>query len=1250
MSSEHKERMAEAIRLAEESRGGNLLSLGSKYFPGMAGNGKVKVCPGCGEKDKFSVFRTKAGHWTWGCFKPSCKLSMDNIKAEKHGDAIGMIQHMEGCTRDEAIDKYLAIAGIPNPRNDLPPKDERKKQSPTKKTAKPETSESQPTPDERAAQEISPQHPAITETQDPSGFSLSAGVVETTIPNPEHAPTIWDEIHSLLMLDAGDRELLKKKRGFSRETIEAAGYRSSRSQNRDLLAPLMSKHPVGLLLSEGICSKDLETGAIKINSQLCGYGLKKRGDTTESDSWDWTNPVIIPYYNKHGRITNLRPHKGGLSGKRFMRENGFERGFRSTRTRTHPYFAFNFWQENDKWQRRCVFTEGEHKANALAQCGIRACATPGIQMLRNEVFFEELVNELRDAGIHEIIVAYDNEDKSHKPDPWDRYDVEVYALYACHALRGAGFRTSHCILPDEWRVDGKADWDGALLQFGSKAPEKFNAALKKAKPYFPQTELFGTNQRDRIVQCKLNRLLHVPQILTGDDEEQELAQLILKTPMPWRQEFSVRDLASLLFNTRGCYYVHNKPPKEVLLSTKTYTGLYEKKNEIKQLIQQTPVENLDEKAGLEAALAAVNLLIKGKPEILSDFTVSCDFQVRTQSGEIHRLFRFRNKHGQVSKLVTVPPTAIAGAMNFRTFAMGIGNFNPELGDRHLQKLNQDLGTFSAWREIRELEMLGRDPESNLWIFGDCAFAPDADLFTPRKPGQDPDVIFADKHDIIWYDGIGYRVNPEDLAGFAHREPPRFFQVLGKDPSEVYGEMKANPEAERIATAKVFFQFAADLICTFGDASGLLVMGCILGYTIAPELLAKYHGHPGLWIHGRQFSGKSETSRFLMQTWGFDPAYKTFVLSIGTTPAFIDRVFAQYCDIPVHADEFRQKEADENRIASLRSPFNRQSKGKAKMEQSNKTRTVNPMTSPIVTGEGVTNDSATLSRYIEAILASDKRLGTKEEQNLRYQRMLSDSTQYHRIIRYILLNRKWFAKLCMESINEFIAREDVVSSITSDRMRLSYGTAYCAFTSLMSHFSECVEPAKQSGTWGDSSMTRSDLLLLIDKVESLRSFTLNYARNAVADVTSVNFVIKFWKDVMTFTNINTSGIRRFIWFERCIISEENKVVVTNSKTDQPGIVRCVIIKPNELYAEYMKDSRQRGNEPDLPLSNIRGECQQEKFWVPAPKSQKRQAHRMSMEGHGQIDVWVLRCDRMDVSMESIFSEKFEEDPDDMTIGI
>lgn len=1283
--SEHSERMVEAIRTAEQSRGGNLLSIGARYFSGMLPNGKVKVCPGCGGKDKFSIFKTKAGHLTWGCFKPDCQLSMENIKADKHGDAIGMIQHMDGLDRSEAVDKYLDLCGVANPRQELPQKKPRKKardqrpaedKQPAAADGAPDSSgpsfiHSSSSSEDPPSSIVNPPLaieedegvdlreedpiPAPVATAPPAEniVSFSLTEAEAPAPPPPDEPTVWDDLYSRLSLDNGDREKLKRARGFSRETIEAAGYRSSVKENRALLAPLMDKWPHGLLLSEGIVTRDKETGKLKINAQLCGYGLVKRGSHGVEDEWGWTNPVLIPYRDKKGRCIGIRPHKGGLSGKTYMREQGYELGFRSSRTRVNLYTSFHFWERPEEWKDTCVLTEGEHKANALAQCGIPACAVPGIQMPRNEKFFEQMVETLRSAGIKRVIIAYDNEDKSHK-DPWNRYEADVYALFACHMLRGDGFYPSHCTLPDDWRIEGKADWDSALAKFKDKAAGKFEEALKKAKPYYPQLELFGTNERDRVIHCKINRLKFEPQILVGGDEEEELAKLILKAEKHYRMEFGVKELAKTLRESRGCYYVNVKPPKEVLFSNKKTgsIGLYQHKKEIKDSLKELPAEDLEGTLGLEAALAAVNLLIKGRLETLSDFTISCDYRVRTQSGEIHRLFKFRNKHGESSDYMQVPPAACSTSVKFREFAMGAGNFNSNMGDKHVQALMQDLGTFSAWREIRELIMLGEDPESGIWIMGDCAFSPDASLYEERKPGQGAAVLFADQQDIIWHDGVGYRIKPADLEGFQHKLPPKFFQEVGKTPAEVYAAILADPKAECVAVGKIFFQLCADFIHTFGDSSGLLAIGSMLTYLMAPELLAKYHGHPGLWIDGRFQAGKSEQCRFLMQLWGYDPAYRTFVLSKTTTTVAIGRAFSQYRNIPIHADEFRSNEMDDNRMAALRAPYNRQSSSKAMYDSSNKIRSVQPQTSPLVSGEGVAGDAATLSRYISVILSLDKRLGDKEEQGERYKRMLVQSTQYHRIIRYLMLNRKWFAKAALTLMDEFYAAKDVNQAIPQDRFRISYGSAYAGLLTVTKHFQDAIRGARAAGTLGEDHMSEADGSVLVDHFNKFRAFTINYVKSAASDVMSINFVVKFWRDVVSFSNIDTISLSRFIWFKRCTIDPETgKVTPLVAEYDIEGSVRCIIMRPNEVYEEYLKQSRLRGHNPELTLAGIRGECSNERYWVPAPKTGKNQSHRFPMrelkEGEkGQAtNLWVLRCDRMDEAMQQIFSERFEQSEDE-----
>jgi hypothetical protein len=347
--------------------------------------------------------------------------------------------------------------------------------------------------------------------------------------------------------------------------------------------------------------------------------------------------------------------------------------------------------------------------------------------------------------------------------------------------------------------------------------------------------------------------------------------------------------------------------------------------------------------------------------------------------------------------------------------------------------------------------------------------------------------------------------------------------------------------------------------------------------------------------------------------------------------------------------------DKSRISSLRGPFNRQSKAKGKMDQTNKTRAVQPMTSPIVTGEGVTNDSATLSRYVEAILAADKRLGSKDDQRQRFLDMQARAPQLHRIMRWFLLNRKKLSALIMQDLDTFLRSDEVIKSIHIDRLRLTYGSAFATVGALISHFSACIVENIKAGTLGEWPMSRADRVLLQDSMANFQNFTIDYARKAAADVISINFVVKFWSDVVTFANINTSNIRKFIWFEWCFIEPgTNRVRRSTSNQDGEGLVRCVIVKPRELYAEYQQESRKRGHEPELSFSNIRAECQNEPYWVHAPKNRSRQAHQITFEGHGYIDVWVLRCDRMDPSVQAVFAEQFEKndgrDEDDERLAI
>ncbi|MCF8074031.1 MAG: DUF5906 domain-containing protein [Desulfarculaceae bacterium] len=156
--------------------------------------------------------------------------------------------------------------------------------------------------------------------------------------------------------------------------------------------------------------------------------------------------IIIPYLDEDGEIFHLRPHKCGLKGQ------GIELYC--------PYLL----KDNSGF---AILTEGEFKAAAAWQMDWPALAVPGISSFGG-VHFQRLVELLGKHGITEVTIIFDNEVKndpelpSYKSDPMKRWDTEYWAIRMARQLIEAGIEAYVGRLPDEWRIDGKIDIDGAL--------------------------------------------------------------------------------------------------------------------------------------------------------------------------------------------------------------------------------------------------------------------------------------------------------------------------------------------------------------------------------------------------------------------------------------------------------------------------------------------------------------------------------------------------------------------------------------------------------------------------------------------------------------------------------------------------------------------------------------------------------------------------------------------------------------------
>ena len=68
-----------------------------------------------------------------------------------------------------------------------------------------------------------------------------------------------------------------------------------------------------------------------------------------------------------------------------------------------------------------------------------------------------------------MIVAFDDEDKSHKP-MRQAYDSVIYGRYLATSLNlDLKIPALYLKLPESWRVNGKADWDGGAVKLRDDA-------------------------------------------------------------------------------------------------------------------------------------------------------------------------------------------------------------------------------------------------------------------------------------------------------------------------------------------------------------------------------------------------------------------------------------------------------------------------------------------------------------------------------------------------------------------------------------------------------------------------------------------------------------------------------------------------------------------------------------------------------------------------------------------------------------
>ena len=282
-----------------------------------------------------------------------------------------------------------------------------------------------------------------------------------------------EEFYKQLKLSQDDDDMLYRKRGLESSTNVMLGFVSSPKENRACLEKLLDdpRFTIEDLLDSGLfLPADAKAKKVfRPNSQFYGMGQvgkkPKEERKNKEDKWVWglVHPVIVPYFDETGRVVKLRPHKGGAPGNTLC---GAAKVYVPRDPKRAPDVVEYF--------PRAVICEGEFKAASLWRIigggstkkkpwGV--CAIPGVNFGANYELREELNVWLSAIGCAQVIVAFDDQDKTGKP-MRDKYDALIWARYlAADLARTLHIKAKVLVLPTTWRDEkGKADWDGMIAK------------------------------------------------------------------------------------------------------------------------------------------------------------------------------------------------------------------------------------------------------------------------------------------------------------------------------------------------------------------------------------------------------------------------------------------------------------------------------------------------------------------------------------------------------------------------------------------------------------------------------------------------------------------------------------------------------------------------------------------------------------------------------------------------------------------
>lgn len=1156
--------MASKLSLAIAAARGHLPlpRLAQMLGKGSATLEKKAECPFCQDKTgKFAIYKHSNGRWLFKCHnvKASC---VGNVNDYGH-DEIAFLALTRGLSNDDAIKEYIQLA---------------------EDTGHVKLYDFEARPKDDAAAPDAPLPPAQ---------------------NP------WDALQRKLVLNAKDAESLSRKRGLNEKIIKLLGFRSNNRGNIPYIEELAEQYSRENLEALSILYKD--KAKLKPNVQLVGKGLTGEKDEHGDPVWGWTEPVLIPYLDAQGRVFYLRPHKGGLSQDR----DEFDEDFCSS----HVYCPFILEELVNVFDGTAIITEGEFKVAAAFQARVPCVGIPGVTFVKKRAFRKELVELLKRHGVNNVVIIFDNEvrdDPNHKdrfqPDPYKREDVAVWAIYMARDLKDEFDSVTIGTLPDEWRVGSKADIDGALAGFvhGVEGHAVFNrplgfdagsnqlrrgllAAIDGSLDADAYLKSFPAARRT-VIHNLVERRWHPPRLKSGGDTEKKLVRRYLREDHEGKP--IDEDLARAYRSVHGCYYKRRRPNKDDVKEWSLQIASLDRQIALFGSIPEdemiTPAEEdqmkesmtKEDRAGMGPSLselrdrrAALYDRIYGLPEPISDAVMRCEYKKHGNDGDVVRLVRIKNSRlGKWSERIwRLPAAASCAPRNFREWGHATGSFLwLRAGQDELDTLVNDLDNAVEGRNIYEIVRYGHDRKSGLFFFGDCAFSPDGRL------------LATDPSSIVWHEGDGYQIElpteeKEKGEGFQQKAP----MMMAPQDAPLDSTLTPDTMLNRMCTD--FFQVV-------GDYDAWLFIGTLALAFVSPELLRTYKGHPGAWIYGARGGGKTTLARWGMRMQGFGHL-DGIPIDDATSVVGMNRALAQYSGLQVWFDEYFHLTMNPQKEAILRHAFDRGSGAKGQPDGTNKTKDSRIFTTPNVTGESSSSNSAARSRYIHLNVSVSRRLPGAAES---FNRVEEDCKHYFLIGRYILENRQRFWATMEPEIKKWWEdNPESKARVPDQRVRLIYSMARASFLALAYM-----------------------LEVKLDELEMFDEACLRFAEGALHDVVEETFTTKFWGDVI-------SGIRsqeiELSFFEEAIVrieSDGSLTKATSAITESDGSewIEVLFLSPKVIFDQYSQFLRKSGRPPANEFADMRRDISREKYFIPAPRNSSR-AHKVRIKGASTV-AWAL----------------------------